>query len=103
MANQYFSVFYQPIYNVEKKRFTSAEALIRLRDPKFGYISPGLFIPLAEKSGAIHDIGSFVINEEGKLNLISLNGLPSETNLLITESGNYITFGGTRIKLRSGA
>lgn len=63
IANNYFSVFYQPIYNVEKKRFASAEALIRLRDPKFGYISPGLFIPMAEKSGAIHAIGSFVIDE----------------------------------------
>lgn len=63
LANHYFSVFYQPIYNVKEKRFASAEALIRLRDPKFGYISPGVFIPLAEKSGAIHAIGSFVIDE----------------------------------------
>lgn len=61
--NHYFSVFYQPIYNTHTKRFASAEALIRLRDPKYGYISPGLFIPLAEKSGAIHKIGSFVIDE----------------------------------------
>lgn len=61
--NHYFSVFYQPIYDVKEKRFASAEALIRLRDPKYGYISPGVFIPLAEKSGAIHEIGSFVIDE----------------------------------------
>lgn len=61
--NHYFSVFYQPIYDVNEKRFASAEALIRLRDPKYGYISPGVFIPLAEKSGAIHAIGSFVIDE----------------------------------------
>lgn len=63
MSNHYFSVFYQPIYNIEERRFTCAEALIRLRDPKYGYISPGLFIPLAEKSGAIHNIGGFVIDE----------------------------------------
>lgn len=63
LANNYFTVFYQPIYNVKEKRFASAEALIRLRDPKYGYISPGMFIPLAEKSGAIHAIGSFVIDE----------------------------------------
>ena len=63
LTNHYFSVFYQPIYDTAKKRFASAEALVRLRDPKYGYISPSLFIPLAEKSGAIHAIGSFVIEE----------------------------------------
>lgn len=63
ITNHYFSVFYQPIYDTKKKKFASAEALIRLRDPKFGYISPGLFIPLAEKSGSIHAIGSFVLEE----------------------------------------
>ena len=63
LTNHYFSVFYQPIYDTKKKRFSSAEALLRLRDPKYGYISPSLFIPLAEKSGAIHSIGSFVLEE----------------------------------------
>ena len=63
ISNHYFSVFYQPIYDTNTKSFNSAEALIRLRDPKYGYISPTLFIPLAEKSGAIHAIGSFVLEE----------------------------------------
>ena len=61
--NRYFSVYYQPIYNTQEQRFASAEALIRLKDPKYGFISPGVFIPIAEKSGAIHNIGSFVIEE----------------------------------------
>lgn len=42
-----------------------------------------------------------VMSDEGKLMLIAIYGLPEETNLLITESGDYITFGGTRILLRS--
>ena len=63
LTNHYFSVFYQPIFDTKTKRFSSAEALIRLRDPKYGYIAPSLFIPLAEKSGAIHAIGSFVLEE----------------------------------------
>ncbi|MCR5672396.1 MAG: EAL domain-containing protein [Lachnospiraceae bacterium] len=63
LSNHYFSVFYQPIFDTAKKKFTSAEALLRLRDPKYGYISPELFIPIAEKSGAIHAIGSFVLEE----------------------------------------
>lgn len=44
--------------------------------------------------------GNFIINDYGDLQLIALNGLPEETNLLISESGSYITFGGLRIKLR---
>lgn len=44
--------------------------------------------------------GSFVMNDFGQLQLIELNGLPEETDLLINEAGNFITFGGTRIMLR---
>ena len=58
-----FKVFYQPIYSVEKGRFTSAEALLRLVDEDFGFVPPDLFIPAAEKSGAIHKIGDFVLDE----------------------------------------
>ena len=63
LSNHYFSVFYQPIYDTRSKKFKSAEALLRLRDPKYGYISPSVFIPIAEKNGAIHAIGSFVLEE----------------------------------------
>ena len=58
-----FEVWYQPIYSTKKKRFSSMEALIRLRDPEGGYISPAEFIPLAEKSGLITPITKFVIND----------------------------------------
>ena len=63
LTNHYFSVFYQPIYDTKTGKFSSAEALLRLRDPKYGYISPDMFIPIAEKNGAIHSIGSFVLEE----------------------------------------
>lgn len=57
-----FSLFYQPIYSVEMKTYTSAEALLRLNDPELGFISPEEFIPLAEKNGMILQIGDFVFN-----------------------------------------
>ncbi len=56
-----FEVYYQPIYSVKNQKFTSAEALLRMRDKRYGYISPEIFIPAAEKSGAIHRIGQFVM------------------------------------------
>mgnify|MGYP000556151205 FL=1 len=62
-ANHSFHVYYQPIYSIEKNKFVSAEALLRLIDEKEGFISPEVFIPAAEKSGAIHKIGDFVMEE----------------------------------------
>ena len=63
IANKSFKVYYQPIYSVAEKKFVSAEALIRLNDEKYGFISPELFIVAAERSGAIHKIGDYVMDE----------------------------------------
>lgn len=63
LASHQFQVYYQPIYSVKEKRFQSAEALLRLIDDKYGFISPELLIRAAEKSGAIHKIGSYVLEE----------------------------------------
>ena len=63
LSNHLFQVYYQPIYSIEKGCFNSAEALIRLIDDNYGFVSPELFIPAAEKSGAIHHIGSYVLEE----------------------------------------
>ncbi len=58
-----FEVYYQPIYCLSQRRFISAEALLRLRDPSFGFIPPSLFIPEAEQSGAILDIGTILFEK----------------------------------------
>ena len=58
-----FEIYYQPIFSLREERFTSAEALIRLKTEKYGYISPEIFIPAAEKSGSIHRIGQIVMEK----------------------------------------
>ena len=63
LAEHQFAVYYQPIFSVEKQRFTSAEALVRLQNDELGFISPEEFIPLAEKNGLILEIGEFVFRE----------------------------------------
>ncbi len=63
LANHKFEVYYQPIFNVKAECFRSAEALLRLKDEKYGFIPPDVFITAAEKSGAIHRIGDFVLEE----------------------------------------
>lgn len=57
-----FEVFFQPIYSLEKNKFTTAEALIRLKlnTDEYGFIGPEEFIPIAEKNGLILQIGEFV-------------------------------------------
>lgn len=56
-----FEVYYQPIYSIKEKRFTSAEALLRLKDEKYGFIPPDEFIPVAEENMSILKIGKFVL------------------------------------------
>lgn len=63
IKNHKFSVHYQPVYSTEEKRFTHAEAFVRLKNEEYGYVSPALFIPEAERNGLIHKIGDFVLEE----------------------------------------
>ena len=60
LSQNQFEIFYQPIYSVEKKKFTTAEALIRLTNEELGYVSPDEFIPVAERNNLILLIGEFV-------------------------------------------
>lgn len=58
--NKEFILYYQPIVN-SKGEIKGAEALIRWNQPKTGMISPVDFIPLAEDTGLIEEIGKWVI------------------------------------------
>ena len=60
-------VYFQPIYNTREKKFTSAEALIRMKDNEGNFVPPDIFIPIAEKSSLIIDIGNFVLEEVCKV------------------------------------
>lgn len=56
-------VFYQPIINVNTGLAIKAEALLRWRHPDLGWISPDQFIPMAEETDMIHEIGNWVFCE----------------------------------------
>ena len=58
-----FEVYYQPIWDAEKDRIVSAEALLRLNDPILGRLSPDELIPIAERNGMIVEIGLVVFEE----------------------------------------
>ena len=57
-----FTVYYQPKYDPRTDELMGAEALIRWNSKDLGFVSPGRFIPLFEKSGFITEIDHFMVS-----------------------------------------
>jgi EAL domain-containing protein (putative c-di-GMP-specific phosphodiesterase class I)/PAS domain-containing protein len=52
---------YQPIYSLRSGVLVALEALLRWEDPDHGPVSPAAFIPVAEQTGLIHELGDWVL------------------------------------------
>ena len=63
LSKQQFELYYQPIIDSSTGKIHKAEALIRWHHPKRGMVSPLEFIPLAEDSGLIIEIGDWVFHQ----------------------------------------
>lgn len=61
--NGQLSVHYQPKFDARTHAMTGAEALLRWNHPELGPVSPAEFIPLAERTGMIVELGDWVIEE----------------------------------------
>ena len=60
IAGDGLEIYFQPIYDTRKKRITSAEVLVRIRDEKLGLLMPDQFIDKAEENGSILILGQRV-------------------------------------------
>ena len=63
LPEQQFELYYHPQYDLQTGQIFGAEALLRWHHPTRGMISPAVFIPLAEQSGMMADIGFWVLQQ----------------------------------------
>ncbi|MGX5776098.1 EAL domain-containing protein [Methylorubrum zatmanii] len=62
VRNGEFELVFQPIVKLDQPRIACCEALLRWRHPVRGYVSPAEFVPLAEETGLIGEIGEWVLH-----------------------------------------
>ena len=63
-----FEVYYQPIFDIggQRQRIVGAEALVRWHHPTAGLLGPDRFIPIAERTELIHELGEMVLREAAR-------------------------------------
>jgi diguanylate cyclase (GGDEF)-like protein len=61
-----FVLHYQPKVDIGSGRLTGFEALLRWQDSEDGLVPPGIFVPLLERSGAIVDVGEWVLRQAAR-------------------------------------
>jgi diguanylate cyclase (GGDEF)-like protein len=81
LTTQSLDVHYQPIRDLRTNRWASMEALVRWEHPDRGFVSPAVFIPLAETHGLINGITEFVVTHAARtLQRVHASG---ETSMMV--------------------
>jgi diguanylate cyclase (GGDEF)-like protein/PAS domain S-box-containing protein len=86
-------LFYQPLVSLESGEMVGAEALIRWKHPVRGLLSPDKFLPVAEESGLIVDVGAWAVGEACRRlrDWDRRNGGPSAFGLAVNLSARELT------------
>jgi len=92
-----FEVFYQPKINIKTLKVTGAEALVRWTHPKRGSVSPEVFVPVAEETGLIMELGEWILRtacrQTHMLQEIGFRGLNVAVNISAVQftDGNLLS------------
>jgi len=91
VVNDVLELYYQPKVDIVNKTLIGYEALLRWNDPELGFVSPGKFIPIAEQSNLILDIGDWVLEKSLQFTSELINPVPVSINLSGKqfEKGNF--------------
>ena len=89
VGDSLFTLNFQPKYSFAKEKTKGVEALIRWNDEVLGFVSPDKFIPIAEETGYIYDIGLWVMKESIKA-LQIIHKVDSEITMAINVSGKQL-------------
>ena len=81
IARGELQLHWQPKVDIESSRVVGVEVLLRWRHPQLGLVTPVEFIPIAEKSGVIRDVGMWVLRESCRVAAESLPGLTISVNV----------------------
>ncbi|MBX7513634.1 EAL domain-containing protein [Qipengyuania sp. GH38] len=85
-----FELHFQPLYSLTHERLQGFEALIRWNHPTRGTISPAEFIPLAEETGLILQVGEWVVREACHI----ASGWPEDISVAVNISPKQFTYPG---------
>ncbi len=78
-----FFLLYQPIFDLQARELCGFEALLRWRHPSRGLVSPVEFIPVAEESGLIFELGTFALDQACREMAELMRSLPAAANLTL--------------------
>ncbi|MEO1300249.1 MAG: EAL domain-containing protein, partial [Cyanobacteria bacterium J06636_16] len=88
-----FRVYYQPIVDLQTGHCVGSEALLRWQHRRQGLLSPGIFVPIAEKTGLINKISEW----------LTAKVLEEQSQILEAYSNLYVSINLSPVQLNSGA
>ncbi len=99
-----FEVWYQPKININTRKVIGSEALVRWNHPTKGYISPEVFVPVAEEAGMIIELGEWILRtaciDTQSMQSMGFDGLSVAVNISAVQftDGNLLPMVSSAVK-----
>lgn len=90
IVNEEFTLYYQPEYDLDTNEIIGVEALVRWIHPEKGFISPEIFIPIAEKTELIYELERWIVNKALQQKMLWENEGLDQIELSINLSGKTL-------------